>query len=162
MAFQNVDEAYKFYGRYPYEVGFPLKKYRESKFCKWLCAERGVDNLKVRKTSSKRTHCKAKMKLKKIYDDAKENVIAVRIDLLHLEHNHKFIKQQEEKNQLQCNKTHDPEYMEFIGAMQDSKVPHHYITNYVSEIHSGPKNVPATSQDMRNLEGSEAWGEKCQ
>jgi hypothetical protein len=27
---------------------------------------------------------------KNIYDDAKENIILVRIDLIHLEHNHEF------------------------------------------------------------------------
>jgi hypothetical protein len=37
-----VDEAYKFYSRYAYEVGFPLKKYRERKNCKWLnCSMEG-------------------------------------------------------------------------------------------------------------------------
>jgi len=97
MTFNNVDEANNFYRRYAYAVGFPLKKYREEKNCKWLncsmegrCAERSVDNPKVRKTSSKRTKCKAGMKLKKIYDDAKENVIALRINLVHFEHNHEF------------------------------------------------------------------------
>jgi hypothetical protein len=72
MTFTNVDEAYKFYSRYAYEVGFPLKRYRERKNCKWLnCsmegkrAERGYGNPKVRNTSSKRTQCKVGMKLKK-------------------------------------------------------------------------------------------------
>jgi hypothetical protein len=36
MTFGNVDEAYNFYSRYAYDVGFPLKKYRERKNCKWL------------------------------------------------------------------------------------------------------------------------------
>jgi hypothetical protein len=97
MTFSGVDEAYKFYSRYAYEVGFPLKKYRERKNCKWLncsmedkSAVRGISNPKVRNTSSKWTQCKAGMKLKKIYDDAKETVILVRIDLLHLDHNHEF------------------------------------------------------------------------
>jgi hypothetical protein len=39
----------------------------------------------VRDTSSKRTQCSDGMKHKKIYDDAKENIISVWIDLLHLE-----------------------------------------------------------------------------
>jgi hypothetical protein len=72
MTFSNVDEAYKFYSRYAYEVGFPLKRYRERKNCKWLnCsmegkrAERGYGNPKVRNTISKRTQCRAAMKLKK-------------------------------------------------------------------------------------------------
>jgi hypothetical protein len=54
MTFSNVDEAYQFYSRYAYEVGFPLKRYREIKNCEWLnCsmegkrAERGYGNPKV-------------------------------------------------------------------------------------------------------------------
>ncbi|XP_020399544.1 protein FAR1-RELATED SEQUENCE 5-like [Zea mays] len=91
------------------------------------------------------------MKLKKIYDDAKETVISVRIDLLHLDHNHEFFKKDTEKNQLQCNKTHDPEYMEFISSMQESRIPQHCIMDYVSEMHGGPESVPVTAQDMYNL-----------
>jgi hypothetical protein len=94
MTFRGVDEAYQFYSRYAYEVGFSLNKYRERKNCKLLncsmegkSAERGAANPKVHNTSSKRTQCRAEMKLKKIYDDAKESVISVRIDLLHLDHN---------------------------------------------------------------------------
>jgi hypothetical protein len=42
MTFCNVDEAYNFYSQYAYEVGFPLKKYRERKNCKWLnCSMEG-------------------------------------------------------------------------------------------------------------------------
>ena len=158
MTFSGVDEAYKFYSRYAYEVGFPLKKYRERKNCKWLnCSMegkgsvRGISSPKVRSTSSKRTQCKAGMKLKKNYDDAKETVISVRIDLLHLDHNHEFFKKDTEKNQLQCNKTHDPEYMEFISSMQESRIPQHCIMDYVSEMHGGPESVPVTAQDMYNL-----------
>jgi hypothetical protein len=54
MTFSNVDEAYQFYSQYAYEMGFPLKRYRE-KNCKWLncsmegkSAERGSGNPKVR------------------------------------------------------------------------------------------------------------------
>jgi hypothetical protein len=61
---------------------------------------KGAANPKVRNTSSKRTQCRAGMKLKKIYDDAKERVISVRIDLLHLDHNHEFFKKDTEKDQL--------------------------------------------------------------
>ena len=39
---------------------------------------------------------------KKIYDDSKENIVAVRIDLVHLEHNHDFIKKDTVKKHLQC------------------------------------------------------------
>jgi hypothetical protein len=72
MIFRNVDEAYNFYSHYAYEVGFPLKKYRERKNCKWLnCSmddrntERLASNPKIRNTSSRTTQCKDGMKLKK-------------------------------------------------------------------------------------------------
>jgi hypothetical protein len=42
MTFTNVDEAYQFYSRCAYEVGSPLKRYRERKNCKWLnCSMEG-------------------------------------------------------------------------------------------------------------------------
>ena len=158
MTFSNVDEAYNFYSQYAYEVGFPLKKYRERKNCKWLnCsmegknAERVAGNPRIRNTCSKQTQYKAGMKLKKIYDDAKENVISVRIDLVNYEHNHEFLKKDTEKGQLQCNKTHDREYMEFLSAMQESRIPQHCIMDFVTEMHGGPENVPITVQDMSNL-----------
>jgi hypothetical protein len=88
---------------------------------------------------------------KKIYDDSKENIVAVRIDLVHLEHNHDFIKKDTENKHLQCNKTHDPEYMEFLSSMQQSRIPQHCIMDFVSEMHGGPKNIPITAKDIANL-----------
>jgi len=156
--FRSVDEAHKFYLRYAYEVGFPLKKYRGAKSHKWLnclmegkCVERTVDNPKVRKTSSKRTGCKAGMKLKFIYDNTGENVVSVRIDILRLEHNHAFITDKAENDRFFCNKSHDPAYREFIGAMQDSRVPQHCIMDLVTKMHGGPEFVPVTSQDVKNM-----------
>jgi hypothetical protein len=35
-------------------------------------------------------------------------------------------KKDTEKGQLQCNKTHDRDYMEFLSAMQESRIPLHY------------------------------------
>jgi hypothetical protein len=89
--------------------------------------ERGAGNLRMPNTCSKRTQCKAGMKPKKIYDDAKENVISVQIDLVNYEHNHEFLKKDIEKGQLQCNKTHDRDYMEFLSVMQESRIPQHCI-----------------------------------
>ncbi|WVZ63324.1 hypothetical protein U9M48_012965 [Paspalum notatum var. saurae] len=44
--------------------------------------------------------------------------------------------------------------MEFIGAMQDRRVPQHYIMDYVSEMHGGAENVPVTAQDVKNLKAA--------
>ena len=91
------------------------------------------------------------MKLKKIYDDEKKEIIAVRIDLLNLWHNHEFVDRDEEKQHYQCNKQREPEFMEFVGAMQDSRVPTHCIEDIISNMHGGPENVPMTRQDLRNM-----------
>ncbi|WVZ58692.1 hypothetical protein U9M48_008934 [Paspalum notatum var. saurae] len=154
MAFRSVNEAHKFYLRYAYEVGFPLKRYRGAKSHKCLncsmegkCAERTVDNPKVRKTSSKRMGCKAGMKLKFIYDDAGKNVVSVRIDILRLKHNHAFITDKAENDPFSCIKSHDPAYREFRGAMQDSRVPQHCIMDLVMDMHGGPEFLLVTSQD---------------
>jgi hypothetical protein len=114
-------------------------------------AERAVGNPRMRNICSKRTQCKAGMKLKKNYDDARENVISVRIDLVNFEHNHEFLKKDTEKDQLQCNKTHDPEYMEFLSVMQERRIPQYYIMDFVSEMHGGLENVPVTTQYMSNM-----------
>jgi hypothetical protein len=73
MTFKDVDDAYKFYKRYAYEVGFPLKKYREKTFSKWInCSREGKsapksnDTPRMRNRSSRRTQCKAGIKLKNI------------------------------------------------------------------------------------------------
>jgi hypothetical protein len=60
-------------------------------------AERAAGNPKMCNTCSKRTRCKVRMNLKKIYDDPKENVISVRIDLVNFEHNHEFLKKDRKK-----------------------------------------------------------------
>jgi hypothetical protein len=67
---------------------------------------------------------------------------------VHLEHNHEFIKKDTKKQHLQCNKTQDPEYMEFLSAMQQSRIPQHCIMDFVSEMHGGPENVPVTTNTL--------------
>lgn len=42
-------------------------------------------------------------------------------------------------------------YMKFLSAMQESKIPQHYIMDFVSEMHGGPENGPITVQDMSNM-----------
>jgi hypothetical protein len=72
MTFKDIDDAYKFSKRYAYEVGFPLKKYREKTFSKWInCSREGKsapkpnDTPRLRNRNSLRTQCKAGIKFKK-------------------------------------------------------------------------------------------------
>jgi hypothetical protein len=69
MTFKDVDDAYKFYKRYAYGVGFPLKKYKEKTFSKWInCSREGKSAPKpngthrMRNRNSGHTQCKAGMK----------------------------------------------------------------------------------------------------
>jgi hypothetical protein len=137
MTFSNVDEAYQYYSRYAYEVGFPLKIYRERKNCKWLnCLMEG----KSVERGSRNPKCV--IQIPSEHDAMLER---------NLEHNHEFFRKDIEKNQLHCNKTHDPEYMEFLSVMQESRISQYYIMDFVSEMHGGPDNLLVTAQDMSNL-----------
>jgi hypothetical protein len=102
MTFKDIDDAYKFYKRYAYEVGFPLKKYREKTFSKWInCSHEGKsapkpnDTPRMRNRNSGRMQCKAGIKLKKYM--MMKKVVAAKIELVNLEHNHEFITDEAEK-----------------------------------------------------------------
>jgi hypothetical protein len=60
-------------------------------------------------------------------------------------HNHDFVTQETKKQHLRCNKTRDPEFMDFVGAMHDSRVPQRCIVDMISDMYDGPKNVPITT-----------------
>jgi hypothetical protein len=100
---------------------------------------------------SARTQCKVGIKLRKIYDDDNKKVISLQIVLVNLEHNHEFITEDIEKKHLRCNKSRDPEFLEFVGVMQDSRVPQHCIVDFISNMHDGPKNIHVTTQDLKNM-----------
>jgi hypothetical protein len=70
---------------------------------------------------------------------------------VNLEHNHEFITEETEKQFLRCNKNLDPEFIEFVGAMRDSRVPHHYIVDFILDMHDGPGNVLVTPHDLKNM-----------
>jgi hypothetical protein len=155
MTFKDVDDAYKFYKRYAYEVGFPLKKYREKTFSKWInCSREGKsapksnDTPRMRNRTSGRTQCKAGIKLKK-YMMMKKMVVAAKFELVNLEHNHEFITDKAEKQHLRCNKSRDAEFINFVDAMHDSRVPQHCIVDFISDMHDGPENVSITTQDLK-------------
>jgi hypothetical protein len=50
-------------------------------------------------------------------------VVAAKIELVNLEHNHEFITDEAEKQHLRCNKSRDAEFINFVDAMHDSRVP---------------------------------------
>jgi hypothetical protein len=79
----------------------------------------------------------------------KKNVVAAKIELVNLEHNHEFITDEAEKQHLRCNKSRDAEFINFVDAMHDSRVPQHCIVDFISDMHDRPENVPVTAQDLK-------------
>jgi hypothetical protein len=110
-----------------------------------------ADTPRMRNRSSGRTQCKAGIKLKKIYMMMKKMVVAAKIELVNLEHNHEFITDEAEKQHLRCNKIRDAEFINFVDAMHDSRVPQHCIVDFISEMHDGSENLPVTAQDLKNM-----------
>lgn len=158
MTFSGVQEAYLFYCRYAKAVGFGVKKFREKPHCKWInctregkCASRSPNNPKVRKKGTRRTGCNAGIKLKKILHEDDRRLLAVSIDLVNLDHNHAFLQSNAATNHFHCHKQREPEMLEFVGAMQDSRVPHHCILDMMSEMHDGTENMPMTLKDIQNM-----------
>jgi hypothetical protein len=58
-------------------------------------------------------------------------VVTVKIELVNLKHNHEFITDESEKH-LCCNKSRDAEFINFVDAMHDSRVPQHCIVDFIS------------------------------
>jgi hypothetical protein len=81
----------------------------------------------------------------------RKNGISVQIDIVNLVHNHDFVTQETKKQHLRYNKTHDPEFMDFVGEMQDSRVPQHCIVDMISDMHDGPENVTIMAIDLKNM-----------
>jgi hypothetical protein len=53
----------------------------------------------------------------------KKRVVAAKIELVNLEHNHEFITDEAEKQHLRCNKSRDAEFINFVDAMQIAECP---------------------------------------
>ena len=157
MSFRNRKEARAFYEAYAEEVGFNLS-YGNSKTYSYIiqCSNEGVhtyfkknEELRVRNNTTKKTHCMSKMKLKRIYDENK-NEISVVIEQVDLMHNHPCLKKKEEIINMRSHKEKDPILLEFVDDLQAADVPHHSIQNIVRDMHGGGENVPMTRRDLEN------------
>ncbi|CAD6221634.1 unnamed protein product [Miscanthus lutarioriparius] len=134
MSFRNRKEARAFYEAYAEE------------------------ELRVRNNTTKKTHCMSKMKLKRIYDENK-NEISVVIEQVDLMHNHPCLKKKEEIINMRSHKEKDPVLLEFVDDLQAADVPHHSIQNIVRDMHGGGENVPMTRRDLENRKAANVRAE---
>ena len=101
-----------------------------------------------RNKTSKKTGCKAKLKLRFVYDRFKQ-VEAVVIEQAHLDHNHKLLPLESAQHMI-AHKTKEPVLFEYIDELHESEVPPQCVTNIMREMHGGDENVPITSRDLEN------------
>lgn len=157
MSFKNDIAAKEFFSIYAKEVGFPVKLENSKTHLRIIhCNREGVyeyfkgdENLRTRNRTTMKTNCKAKLKLKCLFDSNKVEVCVV-IEQAHLKHNHRFSKSNMETTQMACHKQKDSEILEFVDEMHVRGVPNHCINNMTREIHGGTKNLPMTFRDLES------------
>jgi hypothetical protein len=104
----------------------------------------------VRKKTTRRCSCKARIKLRKVY--AKDgSLCCVVIDFVNHNHNHNFLPSPSRTKNFHCNWELDPAYLEYIGSMQASRVPEHCLMDHMAELHDGVENVMLTREDLANM-----------
>lgn len=157
MVFKTVQDAKDFFVKYGQEVGFGVKLYRSYKDYKWInCNKEGSCTFhkkgedRKRNKTTKRVSCKCGMKMKMIRDE-EGNVSSYVVVYVKLHHNHTFLPSPSATAQFHCNKRRDSPMVEFIGAMQDSRIPNHCILDMMADMHGGPENIPMTHKDIANM-----------
>jgi hypothetical protein len=157
MSFRDRDEARAFYEAYAEKAGFNLS-YGNIKTYSYIinCSTEGVyeyykkdEDLRVRNNTTKKTHCLAKMKLKRVYDENKKEISVV-IEQVNLMHNHPMLKKPEETVNMPSHKEKDPVFLEMVDGLQAADVSHSSIQHYVRDTHGGGDNVPITKKDLEN------------
>lgn len=158
MEFSSIAAAKRFYADYAERLGFGVKLYRgnKSKF-KWInCVREGKNTERLtqetrkRKKTTKRVGCRAGIKLRKIYceDRTVERVV---IAYVNHNHNHPFLKGPGAAKHFHCNKESDPTYLEYITAMQRSRIHTTTIMDHMADLHGGAHHVPLTEKDLENM-----------
>jgi len=157
MQFNSIDAAHTFYKDYAEVAGFGIKKYREKRSGKWMncvregrCKPKLKKGKRVRKKTSKRTGCKAGIKLRKVFSED-GTLQCVVVDHVNHTHNHKLLPSPCATKNFHCNKENDPTYMEYIGGLQASRVHTHTILDHMADIHGGAEHVPLTQKDLENM-----------
>ncbi|KAF8675493.1 hypothetical protein HU200_047699 [Digitaria exilis] len=155
MSFKTEKEADEFYRSYAQLAGFDInmgnkKTYSRVMRCKLQGKGefyKGNEDLRDRNNTSKKTHCKAQVKFKRVYDsEGKEEGMV--IEWVNLIHNHILTTKQTETQHMRGHK--NPELLEVVDELQDADVSSHCIRNLLGKIHGGPENVPITVHDIEN------------
>ncbi|KAF8768990.1 hypothetical protein HU200_004531 [Digitaria exilis] len=157
MSFKTEREAHEFYRTYAQLAGFSINMGNRKTYSRVMRCSRegkgefhkGNEDLRIRNNTSKKTHCKAQVKFKRVYNsDGKEEGMV--IEWVNLFHNHILTPKQTVTQHMRGHKSKDPELLEIVDELQDADVRSHCIRNLLGRMHGGPENVPITTRDIEN------------
>ena len=103
----------------------------------------------MRNNTSKKSKCKAKLKLKRVFGINKVEECVV-IEQAHLDHNHELNGHAANTSQMPCHKTKDAMVLDVVDETADKNVPNRCINNMMRDMHTGVDKVPLTFRDLEN------------
>lgn len=156
MVFKDYDSVYDFYEKYAYHAGFDIRKSRTKKTIREICCSReghhkfykGDESERERNHRTKKTGCKAYMKVKNVMVDGE--VSSVVYDVVVLEHNHPLTPSLAAVKHMRSHKHTDDTIMEFVNTMQENRVAQNSLIGVLADMHSGQENIPFTSRNLEN------------
>ncbi|WVZ90258.1 hypothetical protein U9M48_036573 [Paspalum notatum var. saurae] len=157
MSFRNEDEAKEFFRIYAQEVGFAVSMGNGKTHSRVIhCNKVGKgeyfkkeEGLHVRNNTSKKSKCKVKLKLKRVFGINKVEECVV-IEQAHLDHNHELNGHAANTSQMPCHKTKDAMVLDVVDETADKNVPNRCINNMMRDMHTGVDKVPLTFRDLEN------------
>nr|ABG22340.1 hypothetical protein LOC_Os11g02964 [Oryza sativa Japonica Group] len=156
MVFKDYDSVYDFYEKYAYHAGFDIRKSRTKKTIREICCSReghhkfykGDEFERERNHRTKKTGCKAYMKVKNVMVDGE--VSSVVYDVVVLEHNHPLTPSLAAVKHMRSHKHTDDTIMEFVNTMQENRVAQNSLIGVLADMHGGQENIPFTSRNLEN------------
>lgn len=151
MSFPDWKMAHDNYNRYARHAGFGTKIGQHSGFSRYLyCSCQGrhkatvSDDERQRDKTSKRSGCKAKMRLKDQLDGT-----SVIVDIK-FEHNHHLLQSPSMMVFLHSHKSFDKSLLEYVKFLQLQNVPHHTIMSILYGSFGGGQFLTVHGRDLLN------------
>lgn len=151
MRFPNFKKAWEFYNRYARHAGFGIKIGQKNGNNRYLqCTREGVHKSSVleedrqRYNNTKRCQCKARLRLKKKWDDTWV------IEDINFEHTHHLILSPSMLVFLHSHKTFDKSLLEYVKFLQFQNLKHIQIMSILSTSVGGSQYMTMHGRDLIN------------
>jgi len=148
VRFQNVEKAREFYNRYARHASFGIRKTGGNDNHKYfVCAFQGKHTTSIseadrqRNTTSQRTGCNARMRVK-----VQEDNTCVVVDIEY-NHNHHLMQTDDMLVFLHSHKNYDPTILEYVKLLQYHDVKHTTIMSMLSKNKDGSNFLSLSGRD---------------